>query len=797
MHVAGSAFDSAVTQPVPDRGVAPPHAERPFTVQDDIAFSYFGDLFSGGLLASSVFSPDGRFFVIETERGRLDLGKPESTLRVFRTGDVQAFVAKSENVAEPLPIWSFAESGHKDGPIVTNIRWLADSSGIAFLAKIESGNNQLMVARLNEKTIRPLTPETQDVTAFDIRDPKHVVYTVLSPAIQERMNLETHATSIVGTGRDLYSLIFSGDIHSEMEEFDRSELWAVLDGRRFRIEDKLSKHPLTIYSTGQQALALSPDGRSVVTALPVATIPAGWETLYPPQYPFLRDRINPHKQEIEAFSGIEYINEYVLVDLPSQNIKRLTNAPIGSDIGWTNAGIVHAAWSADQRSVVLSNTFVPPQLSSGDQHGNRPCVAVFDLRADALICLQSFNEATKSGPKQKSRKITNIQFSPNDGSRRVILHYFTLPDGSPGETSYVRASDNTWKEEFTENKLGGRSSLISLSIKQGLNDPPVLVATDSVTQTSRVILDPNPQLKDICLGEASVYKWKDKTGLDHVGGLYKPTHYVPGGRYPLVIQTHGFLESQFIPSGFYPSAFAARELAGAGIMVLQVADIRDCGTRLGTPEEASCAVANYEAAVEQLVRDGLVNIELIGIIGFSRTSYYIMQTLTTSSLHFKAASITDGFNGGYFQYLTAVDLNQNSNIHETDAVIGSRPFGDGLRQWLDRSPEFNITKVTSALQVVALNRATVLLVWEPYAELRALNKPVDLLVLPEGTHVLSNPAGRMASQGATVDWFRFWLQGYEDPAAGKQVQYIRWRKLRTLQEQNQTGSKSDDASAVQ
>jgi hypothetical protein len=28
-----------------------------------------------------------------------------------------------------------------------------------------------------------------------------------------------------------------------------------------------------------------------------------------------------------------------------------------------------------------------------------------------------------------------------------------------------------------------------------------------------------------------------------------------------------------------------------------------------------------------------------------------------------------------------------------------------------------------------------------------------------------------------VDWFRFWLQGYKDPAAAKAEQYRRWEKL--------------------
>jgi dipeptidyl aminopeptidase/acylaminoacyl peptidase len=749
-------------------------------VQDDIAFSHFGDSLSSGSLASSAFSPNMRFFVIHTEHGRLDLGKPESTLRIFRTRDVETFLRESAGAIQPLPVWTFAESAYKDGPVVSNIRWLADSSGIAFLAKTQSGNDQLMVANLDRRSVHALTPETQHITGFDIRDLNHVVYTALSPAIQERMSFEGHAPSIVGTGRDLYSLIFSSDIHSEMEQLDRSELWAIVDGRRFQVEDKFSRRPVTIYSTGQQALSLSPDGHWVATALPAAEIQFGWETQFSPGDPILSDQLRPHKQDTEAFSGFRYINEYVLVNLYSGAVKQLTNAPIGKDLGWHDSP-VFAVWAADQRFVVLPNTFLPLNPAAGNQHQNYPCVAVFDIHADNATCVESLGVAT-----QESSRITNVQISSNQEPRRITLDYVGASRGSAGERTYGRAKDDRWTPDFTESRVRRGDDSITISVKQSLNDPPVLMATDTVTQISRPILDPNPQLEDFDLGEARTYKWKNETGRESSGGLYMPPDYVEGRRYPLVIQTHGFPAEEFNPSGMYTSAFAARELASADIMVLQMNDLHDCAAWIGTPKEAPCAVADYEAAVEQLSRDGLVDSDLFGIIGFSRTSYYVMQALTASMLHFKAASISDGFNAGYFQYLAAVDLNGNAPTRETDAVVGSGPFGDGLRQWIERSPEFNASKVTAPLRVVALNRASILGVWEPYAELRALKKPVDLLVLPEGTHVLSNPTGRMVSQGGTVDWFRFWLQNYEDPDPGKADQYARWRDLRKLQEQNHT-----------
>lgn len=265
-----------------------------------------------------------------------------------------------------------------------------------------------------------------------------------------------------------------------------------------------------------------------------------------------------------------------------------------------------------------------------------------------------------------------------------------------------------------------------------------------------------------------------------------PSDYKSGRRYPLVIQTHGFEESRFIPSGIYPTAFAARALAAAGILVLQVQDL---GCMTVTPAEGPCAVSGYEAAVNQLVSEGLVDPERIGIIGFSRTCFYVMETLTTGSFRVRAASITDGVLADYFQYI----LFTSRFAPEANSIIGAQPFGEGLQQWLKRSPGYNLDKITAPLLVVGEGPVGVLFMWQPYAGLRLLQKPVDLIMLNTDEHVLTNPAVRLASQGGTVDWFRFWLQDYENPDSSKIDQYQRWRGLRKMQgqiEQKSTTSPS-------
>jgi dipeptidyl aminopeptidase/acylaminoacyl peptidase len=752
--------------------------KRRFTVADDIELTHFaGDPYTGGLDYAVRFSPDGLYFLVYTARGLLDQNRPESTLRVFRTEDVHQFLLHPEATREPSPVWILSKSTYKDGPIITRTRWLEDSSGVAFLATTASGKGQLLFADLKTKTVHSLTPEDQDVTAFDIRNPNHFVFSIRSPFILDKLKAESNASSIVGTGRSLDILLFPMDPSLMSRMYDLCELWAVVNGRRFPVEQKSSRHPLTLYSEGQTSLSLSPDGRSVVTALALETIPPEWETLYPPplaSYPY---RIKAGRQDRNSLNGTLYVSEYVLINLGSGEVKSLTNAPTGSAAGWWP--FARTDWSADGESVVLPDTFVPTKERGVDSQPNRPCVAVANLVKGDVSCLERLKGEvkTKNGVEYEDgyHMIRSVRFDRGPGLR-VIVDYW-LADNTEGSTTYVRSNDASWRTVTSEEESTAQMPPVAVSVKESLNDPPVLIATDNTTKSYRVIWDPNPQLKDIDMGEVSVFKWKDNAGNDRVGGLYKPPDFVKGRRYPLVIQTHGFINDSFLPSGLLPTAFAAQELAAAEILVLQVQDCIDSQT----PEEGPCQVATYETAVERLVADGLVDPDRIGIIGFSRSCYWVLEALTASAPRFRAASITDGVNEGYLQYITNVDTFSNWVAHEADATIGARPFGEGLHQWLKRSPGFNMDKVTTPLQVVAPGWNGLLEMWEPYAALRYLEKPVDLIVLPEGTHVLTNPAERLASQSGTVDWFRFWLKGEEDPSPVKAEQYVRWRELRKLQ----------------
>src|SRR5436309_528378 len=98
---------------------------KPFTITDEIGLTTFNT--PGGGDPQIRFSPDGKHFAVWTERGRLDLNRVEDSLSFYRSDEVRNFIADKASVKPPPPVWVLARATSKDGPVITNWRWLADS----------------------------------------------------------------------------------------------------------------------------------------------------------------------------------------------------------------------------------------------------------------------------------------------------------------------------------------------------------------------------------------------------------------------------------------------------------------------------------------------------------------------------------------------------------------------------------------------------------------------------------------------------------------------------------------------
>jgi hypothetical protein len=71
--------------------------------------------------------------------------------------------------------------------------------------------------------------------------------------------------------------------------------------------------------------------------------------------------------------------------------------------------------------------------------------------------------------------------------------------------------------------------------------------------------------------------------------------------------------------------------------------------------------------------------------------------------------------------------------------------------------------------------------WEWSVSGKMQKKPLELIEIPGGSHILERPSDRRIAMQGLVDWFRFWLQDYVDPSPVKQEQYARWGKLKSIE----------------
>jgi dipeptidyl aminopeptidase/acylaminoacyl peptidase len=345
---------------------------------------------------------------------------------------------------------------------------------------------------------------------------------------------------------------------------------------------------------------------------------------------------------------------------------------------------------------------------------------------------------------------------------------------------------------WSEARHGVReSSPLQIDVHQGLDQPPQLVWTDKKTGRTRMLFDPNPQLRtDFALGHVELTHWVDSAGLSWTGRLYYPAHYLSGRRYPLVIQTHGYagkdeysVYGQGYPEGGIPlgpgwSVYLAQPLAGRDIAVLQVG-----GPEKPPPQESDYPKAKSRAwaladAAKHLIDTGLVDKDKVGIMGHSATGRVVEAALAFTDFPYAAAIASDNYELNYTQ---SMYLGWN-------AVEGQPPlFGDGLDSWLDNSPALNAERIRTPMQLELTTgdsrSTTVVYLWEMFSRLRYLNKPVEYYVFPDlahGSHMVQNPRQLMALQNRALDWWLFWLKSEEDPNPAKVGQYRDWRMLREL-----------------
>jgi hypothetical protein len=776
--------------------------KRSFTVQDSIEMTTFSDPDQGRPNPPVKASPDGKYFAVVTSRGIVASNKVESTIRIYETDQVQKSLGDPNHknmhdkilvVHSVIPTVSAINAYQ---PVISGVRWSLDSHSIYFLEQNSSGERQLYRSALSDGLSCALTPVGYDVQNFDIAKDAVVFNAVATADIVRIIETEDHGHPINAdaqavTGLPLHSILKLGMERGWAERnYDLTRTGVIRNGSTMflRDPDSGSLKPAESATSLTDLLSISPDGRKAIEVLPPKVEPPSWSHYEGASDAF--DIVHKHEESNTSTSHAYRSLQYILVDLISGKRSPIVDAPNAFMMGYPD--LPKAKWTQDGRKVLVTGTFLPsPGVdASGVENRGAPChAAIVDIVSRESSCL-TYSAYRRDDDDTAPTKISIRDADLSRDGTRVSLT-FHRTGSQDFQEKYYQTADREWHRvdqdvnksvDTTEggNQLG--SSGLSIWIKQALDEPPTLWVTNRSTGQSKEIWDPNPQLSQLALGTASVYHWKDATGHEWTGGLVKPVNYMAGVRYPLVIQTYTFDPHEFLADGMDPTAEAAMAFASSGIAVLQVEKRFDQAI---TDQEAAIQLPGYEAAIDQLTKEGIVDPKRVGIIGFSRGCYYVASALIKLPKLFTAATVADGLDQSYMQHMMF-----DVPAQQDDPIYGVKPIGKGLQKWIKEAPDFNLDKVRTPLRIEAIGPMSILQEWELYSSLREQNKPVDLIYIPQGQHILQKPMERMASQQGNVDWFRFWLQSYEDPDPAKADQYKRWEHLRDLQNaEDKSGSR--------
>ncbi|HTC46331.1 MAG TPA: prolyl oligopeptidase family serine peptidase [Candidatus Aquilonibacter sp.] len=715
-----------------------------------------------------IYSSDGEYFLLVTQRGVLSTNRLEGTIWLFNRKSVHDHVRGTRS-AEVVPQKLLSVSSTSNTPVIEDVRWIGPKE-IAFLAKDGSPYQQLFVADVEKKTVLALTKRDCYVTGYEIRGDVTVYTTLAEEKVHDTLRPDAFS---VGSRSAIGLLYREPPAIQDIEEsylLKRPSYLHVRVGQReVPIRSQRNGEPLQVFVP---SISLSPDARLLITVAPVREVPGIWEQ-YEPRFQHFRLKAGYFQtQDLMTLESFWRPEQYVVVNLETGFASPLLDAPAARDLGYGGVP-TKAFWLADNRRVVLSNTYLPLLPSIGPKEKGwilaSPTFALVDATTREVQACVDFKHLPGGGTYDR---IENISWRPAEDE--LVVRYRSNDLVLRREAFVFRS--NEWVRSSGQSESGQASEdETELTVEEDLNRPPVLAAASQHGKVASTLWDPNPQLNEINLGKAEIYHWRDVSGKRWSGILVLPPHYDRGRRYPMVIQTHGYDPDSFFADGFATTGSGGRALAAKGIIILQMGD---SFPDLGRPREAPDQLLAFASAVDILATQGMVDRSRIGIIGFSRTCYHVLYALTHSAKLFRAAAITDGVNFGYVEYVlvSAGDRYQA----EAESINGGSPFGRDLMEWVRGAPNFRLSRVKAPVLISAYLPGALLSQWEIYSGLRSLKKPADMLWWSQQNtpHVLVQPAQRYASQQSAVDWFDFWLNGQEDPDPSKADQYERWQSLR-------------------
>ena len=373
------------------------------------------------------------------------------------------------------------------------------------------------------------------------------------------------------------------------------------------------------------------------------------------------------------------------------------------------------------------------------------------------------------------KNITDIQWRP--GSDEVL---FTVTDRREGRahsvflwnvsTGAVRAVTHG-KGALSGNQRDTPCALSSgtlVCVAAEADRPPRLEAFDLETGRRQALFDPNAALAaDIATRTpAKLVRWTDTRGRELAGWLFE-AHRAPGSPPPPLFVTFytcdGFLR------GGLGDEWPLASLAEQGISALC---INGRQAYFDVVEHYAQGLHAVESVVDLLAGQGAIDRAKVGMGGLSYGSEVTTWTAMHSDLLVAASVTSPSITHNWYLF---------NSLRENFRKVAKSNWQLGMpeetpEQWRAISPASNLDKFRAPI-LFQMPEQEYLVSLDYTLPLVRTNR-AELYVFPHEPHIKFQPRHKLAAYERNLDWFRFWLQGFEDEDPAKSAQYARWRQMR-------------------
>lgn len=371
--------------------------------------------------------------------------------------------------------------------------------------------------------------------------------------------------------------------------------------------------------------------------------------------------------------------------------------------------------------------------------------------------------------------ITGIQWRP--GTDEVL---FTVTDEQQGRAQSIFRWDVTSGivlpvAESAGLLNGGREPGTACSLSReamacvvaDVRRPPRLEKIEVDTGLREVLFDPNKTLAyDMAaMVDVQLLRWTDATGQVFTGQYFR-ARAADTGPTPLFVNYYSC--SGFLRGGLgdeWPFATLAQN--GISALCINYAPLRSDAI-----DRFNQALSAVESAVELLSSQGEIDRSKVGMGGLSFGSSVTMWVAMRSDL-LAAASVASGvISPSYYLWGR---MKGEGFLASLRYVWGLGALDETPQRWQILSPAFNLDRIHAPV-LFQIPEQEYLFSLDYVVPMIKADR-AELYVFPNEPHQKFQPRHKLAVYDKNLDWFRYWLQGYEDPDPAKRRQYLHWRQM--------------------